>query len=390
MKPLLTALVLMAGCSVEPSLRAAPPPDPTSPPSTTPSGPTTTGFEDVDLFQVIAVPLVRQGLTATSDIPPIAHRDAALRLSLAPPHIGTVTTTVRLVAPDQSLSEHTAQGSGDGELLIELPGDYMLPNSTWSVDVVDAQGRSLARFPESGTTPLSAEETGPLKVHLVPFQVAGFVPDASDAVVQGFRDALFAVYPVTDVVITVGDVVTDFNDVPLDMGNLLVHLGVLQEQIDEAPQDTYYYGLVTGAPDRDSFCESCPTGTSESGGGIRAAFAVGAAFGDARSESTLIHEMGHMHGLLHAPCGGADNVDPAFPHPDAELGTEGFDVRSWSFVSNDHRDLMSYCTPRWVSDYHYAKLIDWVQFAQGWSDTKPFSNASLGPFVDPYRCFDLD
>ena len=147
---------------------------------------------------------------------------------------------------------------------------------------------------ETATDPVAVEavDTGPIEIHLVPFEVGGFVPDTSPAVVDGFRDAVLAVYPATEVHITVGDMVPDAYAGQLDMGALLVDLGVIQEQVDQADPDVYYYGLVTGAASREEFCDDCPTGTSESGSGNRAAFALGAAFADQRSEDTLIHELG--------------------------------------------------------------------------------------------------
>jgi hypothetical protein len=208
-------------------------------------------------------------------------------------------------------------------------------------------------------------ETGPVKLVLVPFDVAGLVPDTSDTVVEGYRQALLATYPVTDVLISV-DPVQVWTD-ELDLGAINVQLGVLQENAmiaGDIDWDVYYFGLVT-AESRDAWDGA--TGTSEDGGSeplVRAYFATGAAFADQQSEDTLIHEFGHVHGLDHAPCDGESDVDPNFPYADGTIGVEGYDRRTGTFVPADSMDMMTYCYPRWVSDYDFAKMADHVAAAQ--------------------------
>jgi hypothetical protein len=241
------------------------------------------------------------------------------------------------------------------------------------MSVSRCDGEALAAFPDGGDVELGAQTTGALRVHLVPFEIGGFVPDTSQAVIDGFREALAAHYPVTDVEITVGDVEPDAGDGQVDMGDLLIRIVQIQEadlfasgDIDPTKADIYYYGLVTGAATREEFCDECPTGTSEAGLGERAGSGVGAAFADALAESTLVHEMGHMHGLLHSTCGDPDGQDPEFPYADGATHTEGWDIRTGELVPPTHNDLMGYCQPRWVSDYNYRKLVDWVQLAASW------------------------
>lgn len=136
----------------------------------------------------------------------------------------------------------------------------------------------------------------------------------------------------------------------------------------EVGWDVYYYGMVSGVASRDEF--EGITGTSESGGDgelVRAYFAAGAAFGDQKSEDTLIHEIGHTHRLLHTPCDGEDDPDPAYPYAGGEIGVEGYDFRTGAFVPADTPDLMAYCFPRWISDYNYAKLAEHVARAQSYA-----------------------
>ncbi|MGB1275356.1 MAG: M66 family metalloprotease, partial [Nannocystaceae bacterium] len=170
-----------------------------------------------------------------------------------------------------------------------------------------------------------------------------------------------------EVEITVGSVQPNpYPDLPADeaLGDALFDVGVLMEQTDMAPPDVYYYGLMQPAETRDDY--DGLTGTSQELD-HRAGFAMGAGFGDELSESTLVHELGHLHFLKHAPCGSPSNLDPAFPHADGMAHTEGYDVRTQSFLGADEgSDLMSYCQPRWISTYHYEKLASWVQVSQTW------------------------
>lgn len=73
----------------------------------------------------------------------------------------------------------------------------------------------------------------------------------------------------------------------------------------------------------------------------------------------VAHELGHNLGRLHAPCGGPLFVDPAYPHPEAALGSPSYDIATGHLVSaaGPHRDFMSYCYPRWVSDHSYAGIL---------------------------------
>ncbi|WP_157969082.1 M66 family metalloprotease [Thermus sediminis] len=71
----------------------------------------------------------------------------------------------------------------------------------------------------------------------------------------------------------------------------------------------------------------------------------------------MAHELGHNFGREHSPCGfppGDPSVDPNYPYPNGRIGTWGYDLESKTLRNpNGHYDLMSYCSPQWVSDYTY-------------------------------------
>lgn len=81
---------------------------------------------------------------------------------------------------------------------------------------------------------------------------------------------------------------------------------------------------------------------------------------DGPSEAlTIAHELGHSMSLYHAPCGTGSVLDMAYPYPDGATGTWGLDSRSGSdvLVPPTQSDLMSYCVPAWVSEYHFYRAM---------------------------------
>ncbi len=79
-----------------------------------------------------------------------------------------------------------------------------------------------------------------------------------------------------------------------------------------------------------------------------------------QASATVAHELGHNLNVRHAPCGNPSGVDPNFPHSGALLGVAGWDPGSGSIQPpTAARDLMSYCSPRWISDYNYEFMLEW-------------------------------
>jgi hypothetical protein len=77
------------------------------------------------------------------------------------------------------------------------------------------------------------------------------------------------------------------------------------------------------------------------------------------------HEFGHNMGRRHAPCGEPAGIDPDYPHAGGSIGQFGYDIGFNALRSPlTYRDMMSYCSPEWVSDYTYTALF-WDQINNG-------------------------
>jgi hypothetical protein len=84
-----------------------------------------------------------------------------------------------------------------------------------------------------------------------------------------------------------------------------------------------------------------------------------------QSGETLAHEIAHNQGRKHVDCGGPDDTDSNYPYPTNQIGNVGnanhygFDVRSLVPIPpNGAKDFMSYCTPKWTSDYTWKALFN--------------------------------
>ena len=141
---------------------------------------------------------------------------------------------------------------------------------------------------------------------------------------------------------------------PTSWNNLLFWLGIAKV-IDGNRTDRLYYALLPS---------DIPIGGAGGcgGGGSVSAGRVG-------RPTTMAHELGHVLGLAHAPCGLAtgDMGDPNYPayepydapnNKQGTIGEYGLDVSTRIVYSPAMaRDVMSYCGPAWISPYHYRALV---------------------------------
>lgn len=97
------------------------------------------------------------------------------------------------------------------------------------------------------------------------------------------------------------------------------------------------------------------TMTESDGGGV-AYLGAFSSFSSPRAD-IIAHELGHNMSLSHAPCS-AYGVDPWYPEPNGRIAAWGYDFRDGgSLVPPDTPDLMGYCDPHWIGDYHFNNAL---------------------------------
>jgi hypothetical protein len=132
--------------------------------------------------------------------------------------------------------------------------------------------------------------------------------------------------------------------------------------MDNPDPDIYYYAIVPNV------------GMS----GILGISGIGSPWSTGNEEPWVAaHEVGHAHGLEHAPCGGAAlGADMGGPYKDAGIGVWGYNQNKANpsglpfgpaelidpAGATKPIDFMGYChDKRWISDYHYNQLFARVQ-----------------------------
>lgn len=154
---------------------------------------------------------------------------------------------------------------------------------------------------------------------------------------------------------------TPLTDAPTSPGGCSPNWGNLNNQVQQTRindgnrTDVIYYGLLAvGVP-------MGPVIGCNTLGGVST--------GTSGDQITMAHEIGHYVGLRHGPCGNVgSSADPNYPAyepysppgtPNASIGEYGLNINNGDILSPEtFRDYMSYCAPRWVSLFHYGKMLN--------------------------------
>jgi hypothetical protein len=145
------------------------------------------------------------------------------------------------------------------------------------------------------------------------------------------------------------DDVSDWSELLYDVTDLKV--------FDGAPSSQFYYGLVPIRNGGDQWFQSGVAGI----GWIGSRTAVGLNLPSTNGTGILAgHEIGHNMGRRHAPCG-VPGTDLSYPYAGASIGEYGLEINGATIAlrsPSSYVDMMSYCSPEWVSDYTYVALYN--------------------------------
>lgn len=373
-------------------------------------------INEIAFFQSLKVPVMKDGQPADRGKMPITpKRDTFVRMYVTPgagqkavtPRVKTITRTpTGYVARTFSGDLTVIKGPSSEDVLestvnFTIPGDLILPDTSYSFALTTADGGQAAkasdpaRWPADGSVaPLDVGKGGGgalMRVMLVPVQYnadgSGRTPDTSDDQLAMYRDVLYSIYPAGKVEMLVHDPFPWNQTIQgngAGINQILMAINGLRGQ-DNPDPDIYYYGFFMPTASFGQYCGGgCITGLSP----IGSPYSVGVGFPNPESAWTAAHEIGHAHGLQHAPCGGAGGPDPMFPYQDGGIGVWGYDqiekrLKDPTGMTNGgkSKDIMGYCAPHWISDYHYQHLADRVRADNGFlKDMHP----GLGDDVRPH------
>ncbi|AKF10326.1 hypothetical protein DB32_007475 [Sandaracinus amylolyticus] len=339
-------------------------------------------IDGLALFQGVRVALAADGAAVASrNAPIVARRAAIVRVYVRVDAPRAITAELEVRDGDRVLdvlrdTRTIATTSRDDDptsvLQLEIAAEHVTETTRFAVRLVDPAGTLAptgashdARLPRDGSAiDLRAQDDGAgLELVLVPIRWdgdgSGRLPITDDAWIARVRALLTSLYPLVDVDITVHAPVAWSGG--LSFGAINSMLVDLREREGASPR-AYYYALARPEETFGEYCSfRCTTGQSfvvddPEDHDIRVGTGVG--FGTEGSAWTLAHELGHIHGRRHAPCGGASSPDLAFPYDEGGVGVWGFDARDASFVDpGEASDFMSYCDPEWISDYTWSALF---------------------------------
>lgn len=286
-------------------------------------------------------------------------------------NLGSVNMTGPAVLPTGK-SDYSFNGNFSGV----LPAGWILPGVRVRVTAVGNDGTQVSQ--EAAPAVASAAR---IRLVLVPLSTDDGVAQLPDAEV--IRAALTRVYPYAAENITIS------TRAPLSMpgsstadswwSNALQELERNRVQEDNG---AYYYGFVPKmSANRSAGLAyiNLRTGGSDftSAIGLDAKFNSIAAldpFGNSWPEwlTTLVHELGHNHSLSHVPCGSPANAVSDYPYANGNLGPQPLYNSSYAGslgqlsqatygAGTPMKDVMSYCSGAWFSDYSYARVQQFLE-----------------------------
>jgi hypothetical protein len=343
---------------------------------------------ELAIYQTVKIPIMSEGVEVnveerSSDV--VAGRQTLVRAFVSPGMGWTPRTlSARLFLQNgdsdaeivYSNSTLMVQGASEEEqrdstFEFSVEPEQVTPETAYAIELVECETGSgevsNPRFPAEGGLNLGARETGGLRVHIIPLRVNNILPDLTEEGLQPYIDGFLAAYPITSMDITI-------DEEPLDVANDQDWNGMLNavatiRYYSYAEPNVYYYGMLQPSENFEQYCaRGCVAGVGlvpqGQFGADQARASVGLAYGDDASVRTMLHEIGHNHGRLHAPCapgGQIDGVDPGFPYQNASVGVYGYDHRRDLLATpNRNSDIMGYCQDQWFSDYTYNGLLEEV------------------------------
>jgi len=268
-----------------------------------------------------------------------------------------------------SVSTNTLRADAAKTLNFQLPSGWL---NTGSLTLTISLSQTTSAPEETDgsgyyTSTISFNYVPALNVVAVPIRLNGIYGPASTSYIQ---DALFRMYPVPAVNVTVRSVYNFYGNLNYDStwDTLLDEITSLRDTDPSVAAGTVYYGVI---PLRDA---SGYSWFSADGGvvgygwvGYRAAIGISDETFKLEGypgefylggKDTVAHEVGHNFGRYHTYGCGAGNIDLSYPYSNGIIGQYGLRYSDQFIVPSSYNDIMNYCSNQWVSDYTYNGLYN--------------------------------
>ncbi|WP_425153040.1 leucine-rich repeat domain-containing protein [Candidatus Palauibacter sp.] len=324
------------------------------------------GEQRVALCTVVSAYLTQAVQSPAFPVPLVAGKEALLRVFVTaerasgegiPPVRarfyldGSETYMVDIPGQEAPIPTEVNESDLRASANAEIPGSVVQPGLEMVIEIdpygtLDPDLGVRRRIPDTGRLEIDVQSMPTLDLTFVPF-IYSEEPDSTVlGMVEGMvedpagDDMLWAVHtfmPVGEIDAKAHRSVVSSST---RAGDLLHQTGVIRTMEGATG---YFMGLMVG-------------GSGYAGlalGSGRASFARG-------DPEVMAHELGHNLSLGHAPCGASQFLDPSYPHEGGRIGAWGYDRRDGGRLLAPHSwDLMSYCSPKWISDYNFTKALQY-------------------------------
>ena len=312
-------------------------------------------------LSIAAVHLNQAIQTLDGSVPLVAGRDALLRVFVLANESNTARPRVRVrlyrdgtpigthVIGSEQASVPTALSASPRTATwnLRLPGASVAPGLSVlaEVDPDDEVREAIEQdntFPYSGVPhPLDVRRVPDFLGRLVPVHRSayGTTGDVNQSNKSEYLGKFLLVYPIDRYDVSVRATYTTTAENAFEMLREIEQLRIADGS------DRYYYGVFQ----------------FRSGDGAYGKAGYRTAIGGGSLDAELYaHEVGHTFSLGHAPCGTSGfGFDRRYPYPSGNIGHWGWNPADGSFIDPSVSDLMGYCNPSWISDYHYNNVLEY-------------------------------
>ena len=312
-------------------------------------------------------------------IPLVAGRDGYLRVFARANNLNTVQVPVRvriyhngalretllIPAPSFAVPTETNEFLLGTSWNAKIPGALIQPGMSMLVDIdpnasVGEGTKADNQFPAAGPRAMDARAVPKLRIMLVPIQYKGApLGNVTEANKDRYVEDLLRMFPIGEYEIQVRAPYITETGLQSGGGGWNSLVNELDNLRKGEGYDGYYYGVVN-LPYQN--------GVYGIAAGIPAKTAIGNDFLDTRNlnaSMTLAHEIGHTMGRFHSQCGpnqlpvaAPTDAIVEYPHPNGQIGSFGFDVKAERLYAPDTKDVMGYCSDRWIGDHTYQKVLE--------------------------------